>query len=762
MEQATNLKKVPYYKKPDNLSVEEWQTLLRKQYAVDQKFNVTNIGNHAVYSDFEVYNPLSKKTYKVSLRDNVSSSNFCSCPDFKVNGLGTCKHIEYVLYSLLKYKKYQKIYNNPPRTEYSSLSVDYGNERNIWFKKHDPFVKFENEDEYFDKDGYLKPGKLETLDYFIRNAVKHKEFKVYPDVFDLISQHEKDSERIKIASDIFSKGVDSSIFNGLINANLYRYQKEGVIKIFKNGRSLLADEMGLGKTIQAIAAVELFAKYTNVDKVLIICPTSLKYQWKNEIKKFTNRSVSIVEGLIHNRKKLYETNSFYKIISYGVCLNDTDLINDWGADVVILDEAQRIKNWKTKTAQSVKRINSEYLIVLTGTPLENRIEELHSIVEYVDKFKLGPLFKFLDNHQLLDEFGKVNGYKGLRNINKTLEDILIRRTKKEIAEQLPGRVDKNFFVEMTKEQMKDHSDYYDLVARMVNKWIRFSYLSDEDRQKLLLALNCMRMVCDSTYILNQNTNHGNKAGEVVELIKELIEDDSNKIVVFSQWKRMFELIVRKLEKLDVPFVYLNGDVPAEKRNQIIDKFQHDKNIRIFLSTDAGGVGVNLQSANILINVDIPWNPAVLEQRIGRIYRLGQKKMVSVFNFIAAASIEHRILHLLDFKKSVFEGVIEEDGKDQVLKESFMESVRALTEVEISDNDRFVAGRYKTKNHMEENTAERVNARVLDDTDIKPEFKEDKDGNNKINYTLSSTEKQKEKRSLKSKIVKFFSKLFKLK
>jgi len=755
MDQENNTRKVPYYKKPEDLTVEEWQTLLRKQYAVQQNFSFTNIGNHAVYSDFEIYNPVSKNTYKVSIRDNISSSNFCTCPDFKINGLGTCKHIEYILYSLLKYKKYQKIYNRPPKVNYSSLSLDYGNERNIWLKKHNPSLFFKKEDEYFYENGYLKPNKIETLDCFIRDAVlTDNNFKVYPDVIDYISQHEKDTQRLKIANEVFTKGINSDIFNNLIKTDLYPYQKEGVINIFKMGRSLLADEMGLGKTIQAIAAIELYVKYLNVERVLIICPTSLKYQWKNEINKFSDRSVEIVEGLIHKRKEKYLTKTNYKIISYGICLSDTELINKWGADLVILDEAQKIKNWKTKTAQSVKSINSEYSIVLTGTPLENRIEELHSIVEYIDKYKLGPLFKFLDNHQLLDESGKVKGYTGLRDINKTLKDILIRRTKKEISDQLPGRIDKNFFVEMTKQQKNDHESYYDIVAKLVNKWVRVGYLSEEERERLLMALNCMRMVCDSTYILNQDTNDGNKPDEVVTLIKELIEGGNNKIVIFSQWKRMFELIVKELEKLNVLFVYLNGDVPADKRNKIIKKFQSDNEVKIFLSTDAGGVGVNLHSANVLINIDLPWNPAVLEQRIARIYRLGQKRSVLVFNFVAKYSVEHRILHLLDYKKSVFTGVIEEEGDNEVIRESFMESIKALTDIDIEEENYSSLNKYLSKNRLEKDIAERVNSKVLNDTDTvvieknKPEISLDKKAQitRKIN-------------SFGYKIVKFFKELF---
>ena len=762
MEGSVNIKKVSYYRKPEDMTVDEWQAELRKQFALKQQFRVKNLGTHPVYSDFEVFNPESEKTYKVSIRDNTSSFHFCSCPDFKINTLGTCKHIEYVLFNLLKYKKNQKYFGNRQNHEYSSLSILYGHERLIRLKKADSDIQFENEKTYFDEQGYLLPGMISRLDCFIKDTgTTDTEFRVYPDVFEFIDQHKKNEQRKENLQEIFPDGPDSKIFDDLINTGLYPYQKEGVINILKAGRVLLADDMGLGKTIQAIAAVEIYAKYFNVNKILIVCPTSLKYQWKREIEKFSARIPCVVEGLIHKRKELYAQNDFYKIISYGMARNDVKHINEWGADLVIIDEAQRIKNWKTKTAQSVKKINSDYNIVLTGTPLENRIEELHSIVEYIDRYKLGPLFRFIDNHQLLDESGKLKGYKNLRSINKTLEDILIRRTKKEIIDQLPGRIDKNFFVDMTDEQISDHKDYYDVVAQLVNKWIRLGYLSEEDRQNLLICLNCMRMVSDSTYILNQKTNYGNKIDEIKELIQELTEDHENKIVIFSQWKRMFELLIKELDKMNIPFVYLNGDIPATQRNTIIERFHSDHELKIFLSTDAGGVGVNLQSANILINIDLPWNPAVLEQRIGRIHRLGQKKHINVFNFISKGSIEHRILYLLDFKKSLFKGVIEEEGEDQVMLEGFLDSVKALTEVDLempgNSNDRFITPRH------EDNLAAEANARYLqgirEDYELTSNDNISRETNPDLRIKLKSINKPGFLGYFRKKVKRFFQRVF---
>jgi SNF2 family DNA or RNA helicase len=303
---------------------------------------------------------------------------------------------------------------------------------------------------------------------------------------------------------------------------MYPYQRQGALFAARAGRSLIADDMGLGKTIQAIAASEILAREFGIQKALIVCPVSLKYQWKNEIEKFCNRSVSIIEGLYHCRRDLYQSDTFFKIINYDVVYRDLDLITRLSPDLVILDEAQRIKNWKTRLARSVKQIKSTYTIVLTGTPLENRLEELHSIVEFVDRYRLGPMFHFLANHQELDpESGKVIGYRNLKDIGSTLVSLLIRRSKSEVLQQLPERMDKNFFVPMTSEQMAIHEENREIVARLVAKWNRYKFLSEIDQRRLMIALQFMRMSCDSTYLIDQKTRFGKKLDELSVLLNEI-------------------------------------------------------------------------------------------------------------------------------------------------------------------------------------------------------------------------------------------------
>ena len=235
---------------------------------------------------------------------------------------------------------------------------------------------------------------------------------------------------------------------------------------------------------------------------------------------------------------------------------------------------------------------------------------------------------------------------------------------------------------LTKEQFELHDEYADRVARLVNKWKRMHFLSEEDRQSLLRFLNMMRMVSDTTYIIDQETNYQTKLDELQNILEEILTMPDEKVVIFSQWERMTRLVIPILQERNIGFEYLHGGIPGKNRGQLYANFTNDKNCKVFLSTDAGGVGLNLQSAAYLINLDIPWNPAVLEQRIGRIYRLGQKKNVSIINLVSQNSIEHRMLDVLKFKKGVAAGILDGGDNNIFLGEDrfnqFMRSVESVT------------------------------------------------------------------------------------
>jgi superfamily II DNA or RNA helicase len=673
-------------RKPEDMSLDEWQIGLRRDFAKTQKFRVKNLGDEPLFSDFEVTNPANKRTYRVAIRGQANGENFCSCPDFAVNTLGTCKHIEYVLAKLARRpgaKAELALGHRPP---FSEVYLQYGAQREVVFRAGTdcpkPLQSLARR--FFDPQNRLKPEAFARFHEFLQKAQANgHEFRCYNDALEYVAQVRDQAHLAERVSAAFPKGIRSKEFAKLLKVPLYAYQREGALFAAKAGRSLIADDMGLGKTIQAIAAVEILARCAGVERVLIVSPTSLKHQWMQEIEKFTDRSAIVVEGLLGRRMSLYAEPSFYKITNYDVICRDAENIRRWQPDVIILDEAQRIKNWKTRIAQSVKQLDSKHAIVLTGTPLENRIEELHSIVEFVDRFRLGPMFRFLHEHQHVDEAGRVIGYRNLSNISETLRSILVRRTKDKVLQELPERMEKRFFVPMTKEQMEYHEENREIVARIVQKWRRYGFLTEADQLRMRVALQNMRMSCNSTYLLDKKTDHGVKADELADLLAEVFEDHESKVVVFSQWVRMHELVVRRLERRKWGHVFFHGGVPGPQRKGLIQQFKEDPKCRLFLSTDAGGVGLNLQNAQAVVNLDQPWNPAVLEQRIGRVHRLGQHRPVRVVHFIAQGTIEEGMLNILAFKKSMFAGVLD-DGQSEVFLggsrlKRFMESVEKASE-----------------------------------------------------------------------------------
>jgi SNF2 family DNA or RNA helicase len=329
-----------------------------------------------------------------------------------------------------------------------------------------------------------------------------------------------------------------------------------------------------------------------------------------------------------------------------------------------MDEVQRLKNWNTQISMAMRRVVSQYAVILSGTPLENKLEELYSVMEFADNFCLGPFWKFKAECIVSDETGKVLGYKNLNKVGEMTRQRLIRRTKKQVALQMPKRQDKILFVPMTKEQRGEHEELKFVVSQIVTKWRRMHFLSEKDRNRLLLCLSQMRMLCDSTYILDQKTRNDTKVDEALNIITSLLETKGEKVVVFSQWERMTRLIAQELEKREIGFEYLHGGVPSETRGRLITNFADNPDSRVFLSTDAGSTGLNLQAAATIINLDLPWNPAVLEQRIARIYRLGQQRNVQVINLVSAGTIEEQMLDKLRFKSAMFEGVLD-NGQDTI-------------------------------------------------------------------------------------------------
>lgn len=682
---AATAARVSRTRKPEDLSLEQWQVALRRQFAQKQVFRLVNLGTEPIFSEFTVTNPATGGQYRVAIRGQGLGDNYCSCPDFAINTLGTCKHIEWVLSELRRKRGGPKALACGFQPAYSEIYLRYGARRDVVFRPGsdcpEGLRKLAAKD--FDACGVLRERGYGRFDGFLRQAAAFAhDLRCYEDVLSFVAEVRDRAHLTERLNKAFPAGAESQAFKRLLKVSLYPYQREGALFAARAGRSLIADDMGLGKTIQAIAACEILAQVVGIERVLVVCPTSLKHQWKQEIEKSCDRSAMVVEGTLAGRSSLYAEDSFYKITNYDVIRRDADAIRKWGPDVVILDEAQRIKNWKTQRAQSIKRLDSKYAVVLTGTPLENRLEELHSIVEFVDRYRLGPMFRFLAEHQHVDGTGRTIGYRNLDRIGKTLASVLIRRTKRQVLPQLPERLDKNYFVPMTQEQMEHHEENRAIVARIAAKWRRFGFLSEADQRRLMIALQNMRMSCNSTYLLDKKTDFGYKADELLAVLRESFERPADKAVVFSQWLGTHELLLSRLESAGIGYALFHGRIDSKDRRSLIMQFKEDPKCRVFLSTDAGGVGLNLQNASTVVNMDLPWNPAILDQRIGRVHRLGQHRPVRVVNFVAQGTIEQGMLSVLAFKQSMLAGVLDGGQSEVFLGGSrlkrFMESVQQVT------------------------------------------------------------------------------------
>ena len=642
--------------KPEGMSLEEWQRVLRRQAAEREMLGVQAVDAKHCPGEYRVFNPKSKEEYKVVFRGENSSWNYCSCMDFKTSQLGTCKHLEAVNIKT----NGRRIATTP---SYSSVYLSYRDGRKVSIRigSNSREEMQQLAKKYFDSHGHLHDKAFAQFDRFLSAAAKiDPDFRCYPDAVDYVVERRENIKRSKLVEE---KYTDSQL-DTLLDTQLFPYQKEGIRFAATAGRAIIADEMGLGKTIQAIGTAELLRREGFVENVLIVCPTSLKYQWKREIERFTHREVLVVEGLHTRRREQYKMPQPYKIVSYNSVCNDLKVLKNTETDMVIMDEVQRLKNWDTQIARAARHIQSQYAVLLSGTPLENKLEELYSIVELADQFALAPYYKFRNDHIIINDNGKVVGYQNLNAIKQRLSHIMIRRRKSDVHLQLPGRMDQNLFVPMTKEQREMHEEFKASVAQLVLKWQRMHFLSEKDRKRLLMLLSQMRMVCDSTFILDQKSRYDTKIDELMNILDSYLEGGDGKAVVFSGWERMTRLVAQELTQRGTRFEYLHGGIPSAKRKDLVNNFTDQPDCRVFLSTDAGSTGLNLQAASLIVNLDLPWNPAVLEQRIARIYRIGQQRNIQVINLVSTGSFEEQMIARLKFKSSLFEGALD-GGEDTI-------------------------------------------------------------------------------------------------
>jgi SNF2 family DNA or RNA helicase len=505
-----------------------------------------------------------------------------------------------------------------------------------------------------------------------------REVVVYPDAEEYI-QKTLTLERLqRLTAKIRGNPARHALRKGLLKVPLLPYQLDGIAFAAGAGRAVLADDMGLGKTIQGVGVAELLAREADIKRVLVVCPASLKSQWRSEISRFCDRSVQLVSGSMAERGGQYASDCFFTVCNYEQVLRDILAIEQVGWDLIILDEGQRIKNWESKTSSIIKGLKSRYALVLSGTPLENRLDELYSVVQFIDQHRLGPGFRFFNKHRIIDEKGKVLGYKNLGELRQALAPILLRRTRDSVKLELPPRSTEIVRIPPTHEQLELHRTNMQIVATITRK----KFISEMDLLRLQKALLMCRMVANSTYLVTkEEPGHSTKLDHLDSLFDELFAEEGRKILLFSEWTTMLDLIEKPLRKRPLEFVRLDGSVPQKQRHELVHKFQADAACKLFLMTNAGATGLNLQAANTVINVDLPWNPAVLEQRIARAHRMGQQQPVQVFILVTEDTIEENLLATIASKRDLALAALDPESEvDQVQLASGMQELKSRLEV----------------------------------------------------------------------------------
>jgi len=651
----------------------------------------------------------------------------CDCPDFVKNSLGLCKHILTV---------FEHIHTHPKLLKLAYKEQEWSDSRAQNGLCWDPIRPLTGVGDWLERvvwSGELdgnNPRSAQALRWFrsTRNGAlplkssqwgkPARRLELVEDLITLASRNrlrdghdpalksllENEHRRLKpLVERALSLGQIRAAFRSL-KRSLYPYQRDGVERFLLAGRMLLADDMGLGKTAQAIACADILRRTGRIRRGMIIAPASLKPQWAREWDQFSDYPIHVVDGPPSERQAAYKARrEGFLIINYEQLLRDLDTVRQWCPDLVVLDEAQRIKNWATKTALSVKGLTPLYRLVLTGTPMENRIEELASIVEWVDDMALEPKWRLGAFHSIrADGRREVVGARNLDTIRDRLRHCMTRRIRQEVLDQLPPRTDTRVPVEMTAAQIDEHDALLQPILVLVQISLKRP-LTQAEFLRLMQLLTTQRIISNGLAQLQfesiwpslqgrapeENVLQGLAAPKLIELrqlIRQIVLDQGRKIVLFSQWRRMLTLAQWATSDLlggsGLRSGFFTGQEGQRRRTQNIVEFHDDPDFRILFASDAGGVGLNLQrAANCVVNLELPWNPAVLEQRIGRIYRLGQTQPIDVYNLVSEYGIEARIAALVGSKQAFFKGLFDGDSDTVQFEQAsnFMARVQKLYE-----------------------------------------------------------------------------------
>ncbi|WP_027623794.1 SNF2-related protein [Clostridium lundense] len=647
-----DVKGIYYNKKINILENDENKQQFRRDFNEEEK----------ILMKLEKYKFIKRNHRLMFIGEDEDFFNILSNKEDSINSLGTVilgegldnikiynsNSIQIDLNEKNGYLKFDYNIGDIERNELGNIFASYRSNNRFYKTKDNGFIDFEDEGikdflnlfHILDIDKNIESGSVQVeknKSLYILENLKNKNFRIHKGI-DILKNIE---DRLTC---INSKEVT---LPEELKATLRKYQIDG-FKWFKHLSKLdfggiLADEMGLGKTIQTIA----FVVSEKNKKSLIIVPTSLIYNWKNEIERFAPiLKVGIIHGEKTEQRRVINSLEQYDIVltTYGTLKNNIENYSNIEFDYCIIDEAQNIKNPITQSTKAVKEIKAKVKFALTGTPMENNLIELWSIFDFI-------MPGYLYSQEVFYEKFLCGNEKDLENLKLLIKPFILRRTKKEVIKDLPDKIEKKILVQMTQKQKFIYNTYIkDIREKLKN--------NSQGKIEVFSYLTKLRQIClDPSLVFTEYEGGSGKLKVAMTLVEEGIDSDS-KILIFSQFTSALNKIGESLKEKGVEYFYLDGSTPSKERIKLVNEFNNSDNIKVFLiSLKAGGTGLNLTSANLVIHFDPWWNPAVEDQATDRAHRIGQKNVVQVIKLIARGTIEERIVELQESKKELINNII---------------------------------------------------------------------------------------------------------
>lgn len=615
---------------------------------MDEIGEFLEVGLEELASKYEVFTSSKIKNTNF-LKDNKIRSSFSIGKDnilryeFDFGNIKTDEIVD-ILETLKRKKKYYKL-------------------------KSGDFLNLENNDDLLELERLID--EMDLRDGDIRNGTG--EIPKYRAVY--LDSLKKDKYHIIKTDNLFDeliekfnsfKDVDVE-FSSQDKNTLRDYQQTGVkwlYNIYKCGfGGILADEMGLGKSIQLICFIKEILKEKKDAKILIVAPTSLIYNWKNEFDKF-GREIAykvIAENKNTRKQELEHLDGVNVLITtYGLVRRDKETYDEMVFELVAIDEAQNIKNTNAQMTKVVKSLKATTKVALTGTPLENSVMELWSIFDFIMPGYLASLISFQRKYNIKDVDEK--NLDHLKSLNKQIAPFIMRRRKKDVVQELPDKIENNIFIDLNDEQKKLYAAQLEKTKKELDDIIEEGGI-EKANFKILQLLMKLRQLCIDPAIVYENYKGGSsKIENLVSIVKDIIQN-GHKILLFTSFKTALDIVNREFTNNNISTYVIDGSVSSKRRMELVDKFNEDETNVFLITLKSGGTGLNLTSADVVIHLDLWWNPQVENQATDRAHRIGQKKTVEVIRLICKGTIEERILELQNKKKVLSDALIEGENRD---------------------------------------------------------------------------------------------------